>query len=370
MKQKSNFKKITEAVVKSVYYIIPFAITGGVLISLAYIIDFAISKNAVYGLGSENPVAVILKSLGSLTFSLMLPVMSSAIATELGGKKAFFAGLTGGFLAQNGATIFLVFGDTTAVSGFIGAIISGIFAGYITLFFSKMFGKIKGEFKNTAKNTILPVVSIALTGLVILILNPLTMLLNTLLSAMLMIVSKTNSVAFGAILGLMTAADMGGAFSKAAFIFAAASIASGEYTAMASVMAAGMTINLSIFLSSLMFKVKFSGKENGLAKANLLFGICGVSEGAIPVAAKSPVRVIPACAAGSAVSGAMSAGFGCTLIAPYGGLLVIPLVGRPLLFIVSVFTGTLVGALLLGLLKKEAKTEFTVPQKVEIEIEK
>lgn len=367
MKLKNIFKKITQAVVKSVYYIIPFAITGGVLISLAYITDFAISKNAVFGLGSENPVAVIFKSLGSLVFSLMLPVMSAVIAVELGGKPAFGAGITGGFLAQNGATIFLVFGDTTAVSGYIGAIFAGILGGYITLFSKKLFEKVKEEFKNTAKNVILPVVSITATGLVILAVNPLTKLVNTALSAMLMVISETNPVAFGAVLGLLSAADMGGAFSKAAFIFASASIASGEYTAMASVMAAGMTINLSIFLSSLIFRIKFSDKENGLAKANLLFGITGVNEGAIPIAAKSPARIIPACAAGSAISSALSAGFGCTLIAPYGGLLVIPLVGKPLLFLVSVLTGTLVGALLLGLLKKEAKTDFYVTEKVEIE---
>jgi len=351
-------KKTASAVIKSVYQIMPFAIAGGVLVSLSYIIDLIFGGEAIYGLGSENPVAVVLKSLGTLTFSLMLPVMSASIAVELSDKNAYTAGLVGGFLAQSGATLMLPFGDTTAVSGFIGAIFAGIIAGLFQRLLSN-------NIKNSLKVLALPVFSVLITGVVMLSVNPLVGFLNTGVSALLMVISEANPIAFGAILGALTALDMGGAFSKAAFIFATASIASGEYTAMASVVGASMTIPLSIALSSLIFKMKFTNKETKLARANIIFGLCSITEGAIPIAAKNPTRVIPACVIGAAISGGLSAGFGCTLIAPYGGLLIIPLVGRPVLFIISVITGTALGTVLLGLFKKEPEKQFSEPAKVE-----
>lgn len=359
MSRKEGFRKTAESVIKGVYFVIPFAVSGGILISISYVLDFIFGGDAIYGLGSENPIAVILKSLGTLVFSLMLPVLASAIAVDISDKGAFAAGLTGGVLAQNGATLMLPYGDTTAVSGFIGAILAGIVAGFMYKFFKNIFTKSEKAVLSVSKNLILPISSVLLTGLFMLSVNPLVGLLNTGLSAMLMVVSEANPVAFGAILGLMTAIDMGGAFSKAAFIFATAAIASGEYTAMAAVMSAGMAIPLSIALSAAVFKMKFSKKEAELAKANLLFGVLNITEGAIPIAAKNPTRVIPACAIGAAVSGALSAGFGCTLIAPYGGILVIPLIGRPVLFMISVFTGTVLGAVMIGIMKKEPKTQYT-----------
>lgn len=366
MSRNEGFKKTAAAVIKGVYFIIPFAVTGGVLVSLSYIIDLIFGGEAIYGLGSENPVAVMLKALGTLTFSLMLPVMASAIAVEISEKGAFAAGLVGGYLAQSGATFKLAYGDTTSVSGFIGAIISGIIAGYIFRFLKKLTLKSKGPVKHGFKNLVLPLGSVLLIGIFMLVTNPLTGLLNTGVSALLMVISEANPVAFGAVLGAMTAVDLGGAFSKAAFIFATAAIASGEYTAMAAVMSAGMAVPLSIALCAVIFKMKFTKKEAELAKANLLFGLFDITEGAIPIAAKNPTRVIPACTLGAAVSGALSAGFGCTLIAPYGGLLVIPLAGKPLFFLVSVFTGTILGAVILGIIKKEPKTQFSETAAIEV----
>ncbi|MBQ8572178.1 MAG: hypothetical protein IJ451_01775 [Ruminococcus sp.] len=364
---KNTIKRTAKSVVKGVYFIMPFAIAGGVLVSLSYVIDLILGGDAIYGLGSENPVAVLLKSLGTLTFSLMLPVLASAIATDVSDKGAFAAGLVGGYLAQNGATLMLPYGDTTAVSGFIGAILAGIVAGIIYKGLKMLFTERKVTVSHISKNLILPLGSVLATGIFMLSINPLVGLLNTGVSAMLMIISEANPVAFGAILGLMTAIDIGGAFSKAAFIFATAAIASGEYTAMAAVMSAGMTVPLSIALSSMIFRVKFSKKEAELAKANMIFGLFNITEGAIPIAAKNPTRVLPSCALGAVVSGALSAGFGCTLIAPYGGLLIIPLIGRPVLFVISVFTGTLLGAVMLGIFKKEPKTNFNEAVKIEIE---
>lgn len=356
-------KNVSGAVVKGVYFIIPFAVAGGILVSLSYIIDLIFGGEAIYGLGSENPVAVLLKSLGTLTFSLMLPVLASAVAVEISEKGAFAAGLVGGYLAQNGATLMLPYGDTTAVSGFIGAILAGVVAGFVYRGLKRLFKNAKESVRHVSKNLVFPLASVLVTGVFMLSVNPLVGLLNTGISALLMVISEANPVAFGAVLGAMTSIDMGGAFSKAAFIFATAAIASGEYTAMAAVMSAGMTVPLSIALCAAVFKMKFSKKEAELAKANLLFGVCNITEGAIPIAAKNPTRVIPACTFAAAVSGGLSAGFGCTLIAPYGGLLVIPLVGKPLFFVISVFTGTVAGAVILGIIKKEPKTEYEKPLK-------
>ncbi len=366
MSRGFGLKNISSATVKGVYFIIPFAVTGGVLISLAYITDMIFSSTAIYGLGSENPVAVILKSIGTLAFSFMLPVLAGAIATELSDKGAFMAGLAGGYLAQTGATLMLPFGDTTAVSGFIGAIFAGITSGIIYRALKKLFSKTRESYKHIVKNILMPFITLLITSALILSLNPVAGLLNTGLSAMLMVISEANPVAFGALLGIMTAIDMGGTFSKAAFIFATAGIASGEYTAMAAVTSAGMTVSLSIALCSVVFRIKFTKKEAELAKANILFGMLNITESAIPIAAKSPLRVIPACTIGAAISGALSAGFGCTLIAPFGGLLVIPLVGKPLFFVVSVLTGTLIGAVMLGIMKKEPKVSYKEAVKIEI----
>lgn len=367
MSKAKGLKNIYTAVLKGVNFIIPFAVTGGVLITLSYIIDMVFSKEALFGLGNENPAAVLLKSLGTLTFSLMLPVLSSVIAVELSDKGAFLSGLTGGFLAQSGATLMLPFGDTTAVSGVIGALLCGILAGYVYKALKNFTQKLNQTTRQGIKNTLLPLSSVLIVSLVLLCINPLIGLLNTGLSAMLMVISEANPIAFGAVLGIMTAVDFGGAFSKSAFIFATAAIASGEFTAMAAVMSAGMAVSLSVAICSLVFRIKFSQKEARLARYNLIFGFLDITEGVIPIALKNPVSVVPACTIGGAISGALSAGFGCTLIAPFGGFLVLPLVGKPLFFAVSVLTGSLVGAVILGIIKKEPKAKYTEPATIKIE---
>lgn len=361
MKEKGRlfFKNIRDCVIKGIYFIIPFAVTGGVLVSVSYIVDLIAGSDALHGLGRESTAAILINSIGNLTFSLMLPVLAASIATALSDKGAFAAGLVGGYLAQSGATLMLPFGDTTAVSGFIGAIGAGILAGISHKLIKKLFLKSSDAVKHMANTLIIPLASVLITGIIMLVLNPVVGLINTLISFLLMSISEASPILFGGILGAMMAVDLGGTLSKAAYIFATAAIASGEYTAMASVMSAGMTVPLSVALCASVFKVKFSKKESELAKANYLFGLCFVTEGVIPIAAKEPQRVIPACTIAAAVSGALSAGFGCTLIAPFGGILVIPLVGKPLLFIIATFTGVLVGTATLGIFKKEPKTRFT-----------
>ena len=359
MKKKiENFLfNIKTAIFKGIPKTIPFALCGGIFVSLSYIIDIIGGTDSVYGLGSTNPLAVILKSVGTLSFTLMLPYLSAVIASEIYRPSAFLTGLVAGFLAQQGSTLTLPFGDTTAVSGVLGAIGAGITAGYICKLTNLKQKENSFELSYSLRFFLSPILSVILTSFIILSLNPFVVFLNTALSAMLIVTREANPVLFGAILGIMASIDMGGAFNKAAFIFATAALASGEYTAMASVMAASMTVPLSLSLSTVVFKPKFTRREQELGKANILFGLCSVPEGAIPIAAKNPLRIVPALVFGAAVSSAMSAGFGCTLLAPFGGVLLLPITGRPLLFLLSVFTGTLVGAVTLGIFKKVPEKE-------------
>lgn len=354
---RSTFSGIKSAVIKGIQRIIPFAVCGGIFVSLSYIIDIFGAEDAVYGLGSTNPLAIISKSVGSLCFNLMLPVLSAFIAAEISKSSAFIAGLVGGFLAQQGSTLTLPYGDTTAVSGVLGAIGAGITAGLISKAFDFKRNGENADLSYSLRFFLSPLVSVIITSAIILCLNPFVGLLNTALSALLIFTREANPVLFGGILGFMASVDMGGAFNKAAFIFATAALTSGEYTVMASIMAASMTVPLSVALAGAVFRPKFTHREQVLCKANILFGLCSVPEGAIPIAAKSPVRVIPAMVSGAVVSSALSSGFGCTLLAPFGGVLLLPITGRPALFLLSVFTGTLVGAVALGLLKNEPEKE-------------
>ena len=354
-KMSSVYRKTAKAVVSGVYFIIPFAVSGGILISLAYITDSIFGADSVYGLGSALPFATILKSVGALAFSLMLPVLSGAVAVNLSDKGGFAPGIVAGSLAQNGASLELPFVDTRSASGVIGAITAGIAAGYIYKISKNIFKSAKGALRNSVKNMFLPILSVGISAFIILTINPFTGLVNTILSLMLLNLSKLNAVLFGMVLGAMTAVDMGGAFSKSAFIFATAAIASGEFTGMAAVMAAQICIPLSITLSSVIFTNKFTYRESELAKANLVFGVCGITEGSMPIMAKNPLRVIPGCVLAGAVSGGMSAGFGCTLISPFGGLLLLPVVGKPLMFLISVLAGVLAGSVAIGISKRECR---------------
>ena len=354
MKQRirNKFSDIRGAVTKGIQMTIPFAVCGGVFVSLSYIIDIFSGTDAVYGLGSTNPLAVIFKSVGTLSFSLMLPVLSASIAAEIHKPPAFIAGLVGGFLSLQGSTLTLPYGDTTTVSGVLGAMGAGVVAGLISKAMDIKRKEDVPDFSYSLRFFLSPLLSVIVTSLVIMSLNPFVGILNTALSALLIVTREATPVLFGAILGLMASVDMGGVFNKAAFIFATAALTSGEYTAMASIMAASMTVPLSVALSSAVFKPKFTRRERELGKANLLFGLCSVTEGAIPIAAVNPLRIVPSLASGAIVSSALSSGFGCTLLAPFGGVLLLPITGRPMLFLLSVFTGTLVGAVTLGIFKK------------------
>lgn len=332
-----------------VSHMLPFVVGGGILIALAFLIDgFSVDINALSAdmrsnFGSITPVAAAFKSIGNAAFGLMLPVLAGFIAMSIADRPGLAVGFVGGIMAANGK------------SGFLGALAAGFIAGYLILLLKKVFAKLPESIEKIAPVLLYPLFGILLMGLIMMyLIEPPVGALNTALNNALSSMGSTSRILLGIILGGMMAIDMGGPFNKAAYVFGTASIAAGNYDIMAAVMIGGMVPPCAIALATLLFKHKFTKEERDSGITNFIMGLAFITEGAIPFAAADPLHVLPACIAGSALSGALSMAFGCTLMAPHGGIFVFPVVGNALLYLFALVAGTIVGALLLGLLKKDA----------------
>ena len=292
--------------------------------------------------GSITPVAATLKSIGNLAFGFMLPVLAGFIAMSIADRPGLAVGFVGGAIAANGK------------SGFLGALVAGFLAGYLILLLKKLFGKLPEALEKIAPVLLYPVFGILIVGLVMtFVVEPPIGALNTALNTALTNMSGSSKVLLGIIVAGMMAVDMGGPFNKAAYVFGTASIAAGNYGIMAAVMIGGMVPPCAIALASLLFKDKFTKTERESAPTNFIMGLAFITEGAIPFAASDPLHVIPACVIGSGLAGALSMAFNCTLMAPHGGVFVFPVVGNPLMYLAALAVGTVVGALMLGVLKKK-----------------
>ena len=339
--------KVYVQLMNGVSHMLPFVVGGGILIALAFLIDgFAVDINALTeaeraNFGSITPVAATLKSIGGVAFGFMLPVLAGYIAESIADRPGLAVGFVGGAIAASGK------------SGFLGALLAGFIAGYLVLLLQKLFSKLPESIEKIAPVLLYPVFGILLIGLIMMfIVEPPIGALNTGLNTALTNMSGSSKILLGMILGGMMAIDMGGPFNKAAYVFGTASIAAGNYDIMAAVMVGGMVPPCAIALATILFKDKFTKEERESGPVNFIMGLAFITEGAIPYAASDPLHVLPACIAGSAVAGGMSMAFGCTLMAPHGGIFVFPVVGHALMYVVALVVGTLVGALLLGFLKK------------------
>lgn len=340
--------KIYTQLMNGVSHMLPFVVGGGILIAIAFLIDglnVDINSLAVAdrgNFGSITPIAAFFKNIGDTAFGFMLPVLAGFIAMAIGDRPALALGFVGGMLAANGK------------SGFLGALVAGFLAGYIIVLLRKLCDKLPQAVEKIAPVLIYPVVGILVMGLAMnFVVEPIMGGLNTLLNNGLASMGGSSKIILGLILGAMMAVDMGGPFNKAAYVFGTASIASGNYDIMAAVMIGGMTPPCAIALSTLLFKNKFTKEERESGPANFIMGLAFITEGAIPFAAADPIRVLPACIVGSGVAGALSMLFKCTLMAPHGGIFVFPVVGNGLMYLVALVVGTIVSAILLGLLKKK-----------------
>ena len=340
--------KIYTQLMNGVSHMLPLVVGGGILIALAFLIDgLSVDLNSLpadqrANFGTITPVAAVLKNIGGTAFGFMLPILAGFIAMAIGDRPALAVGLVGGMIAANGK------------SGFLGALFAGFLAGYLILGLRKICDKLPEALEKIAPVLIYPVVGILVMGLCMtFVVEPLMGGLNTGLNNALTGMGNTSKVILGLILGGMMAIDMGGPFNKAAYVFGTASIAAGNYDIMAAVMIGGMTPPCAIALASLLFKNKFTKEEREAAPTNFIMGLAFITEGAIPFAASDPLHVLPSCIIGSAVAGAVSMMFDCTLMAPHGGIFVFPVVGNTMAYVAALVAGTLISAVLLGVLKKK-----------------
>lgn len=332
-----------------VSHMLPFVVGGGILIAIAFLIDgLAVDINALSeaergNFGSITEAAAFFKGIGDVAFKFMLPVLAGYIAMAIGDRPALALGFVGGMLASNGK------------SGFLGALAAGFLAGYVILALRKACDKLPDALEKIAPVLIYPVVGILLMGVAMqFVIEPIMGAINTGLNNGLESMSGSSKILLGIILAAMMSIDMGGPFNKAAYVFGTAQIAAGNYDIMAAVMIGGMVPPCAIALATLLFKNKFTKEERQNGPVNFLMGLSFITEGAIPYAAADPLHVIPACAIGAGVAGALSMAFNCTLMAPHGGIFVVAVMGNPIMYLVALAVGTVVAALLLGVFKKKA----------------
>lgn len=341
--------KVYKHLMNGVSHMLPFVVGGGILIAIAFLIDgLLVDMNALdaaarSNFGTITPAAAMFKQIGGVAFGFMLPVLAGYIAMAIGDRPALALGFVGGMMASSGT------------SGFLGALVAGFAAGYIILGLRKACEKLPEALEKIAPVLIYPVVGILAMGLLMLfIVEPIMGTVNMALNNGLASMGGSSKLILGMILGGMMAIDMGGPFNKAAYVFGTAAIAAGNYDIMASVMIGGMVPPCAIALATLLFKDKFTKEERESGPTNFIMGLAFITEGAIPFAAADPIHVLPACIVGSGLAGALSMAFGCTLMAPHGGIFVVPVMGNALLYLVAVVIGTVVSAVLLGVLKKKA----------------
>ena len=348
--QESIGRQIYKHLMNGVSYMLPFVIGGGILIALAFLLD-DYSLNPA-GFGSNTPIAAWFKSIGDIAFQFMLPILSAYIATSIADRPGLLAGFIGGYIASLGSTFADPSGMETVSAGFLGALASGFLAGYLILGLKTLCAYLPEALEGIKPVLIYPVVGLILIGIVMCTINPFMASINTVFTNGLNSMGGTSKILLGFLLGGMMAADMGGPINKAAYVFGTASLASGGFDIMAAVMAGGMVPPLITALSTTFFKNKFTAEERKSGFINYIMGLCFITESAIPFAAADPLRVLPACIAGSATAGGISMLMNCTLRAPHGGIFVLPVIGNPFGYILALLAGSVVGSILLGILKK------------------
>ena len=349
--KESAAHKIYTQLMNGVSHMLPFVVGGGILIAIAFLIDgLNVDINALpadqrSNFGTITPIAAMFKNIGGVAFGLMLPVLAGFIGMAIGDRPALALGFVGGMMAANGK------------SGFLGALVAGFLAGYLILGLRKICDKLPDAIEKLAPVLIYPVVGILIMGLAMnFVVEPIMGGINTGLNNFLSGMGDSSRIVLGLILGGMMAIDMGGPFNKAAYVFGTAAITAGNYDIMAAVMIGGMTPPCAIALATMLFKNKFTKEERDAGPTNFIMGLAFITEGAIPFAASDPLHVLPSCIIGSALAGALSMAFHCTLMAPHGGIFVFPVVGNAVMYLVALVAGTVVSALLLGVLKKKVTT--------------
>lgn len=357
-------RQLYKHLMNGVSHMLPFVVAGGIFIAIAFLIDAASGVQAAgnSAFGTVNPVAAWFKNIGGYAFNFMIPILAGFIAQSIADRPGLLVGFVGGFLATNGATFVDPGAAATIPSGFLGALLAGFAGGYLMLALEKLCDKLPNALEGIKPVLLYPLAGLGIVAVMMCAVNPIMGLVNTgLNSGLTWLHEHELGIVLGCILGAMMSIDMGGPFNKAAYVFGTGmlttaatdpTVATVAYQIMASVMIGGMVPPLAIALSTTFFKSRWTAEERKNGVVNYVMGLSFITEGAIPYAASAPLKVIPSCAIGSAVAGGLSWLFGCTLMAPHGGVFVVATIGNPLLYLLALAIGSVVGMILLTIMKR------------------
>jgi len=344
-------RQVYKHLMEGVSHMLPFVVAGGIFIALSFLIDTISGISPEEGIGGATPVAAWFNGIGGISFGFMLAILGGYIGRSIADRPGLLVGFVGGAMAAAGCTFAEPAGQAVS-AGFLGALLAGFVGGYFMLWIEKVCEHIPQALDGMKPMLIYPLIGLAFIGLFMCAVNPIMIIINQAISDFLNSLGNAKII-LGILLGGMMAIDMGGPINKAAYLFGTASLANGDYDMMAAVMIGGMVPPLAIALACAVFKDRWTETELKSAPVNWIMGLSFITEGAIPYAAADPLRVIPACVVGSATAGAISMAFGCTLMAPHGGIFVFAVVGNWPMYVVALVVGTVVGALMLRILKKK-----------------
>ena len=344
-------RKLYKHLMNGVSNMLPFTVAGGIFIALAFLIDSLGGAPQDKDFGTHLAAAAWFKTIGGYAFNFMIPILAGYIGKSIADRPGLLVGMAGGAMAVSGATFASPAGDVP--SGFLGALLAGFIGGFLMLMLEKACDKMPKALNGIKPVLIYPLGGLGMVAIMMCAINPIMGLLNEGLSNFLSNMGDSSKILLGCVLGAMMSIDMGGPFNKAAYVFGTAAIASGNFDIMAAVMIGGMVPPISIALATTFFKNRFTEDERKNGPVNYIMGLSFITEGAIPYAAADPGRVIPACMLGAAAAGGLSMAFGCTLRAPHGGIFVFPVVGNPVMYVLALVVGSLIGMVMLALLKKK-----------------
>lgn len=344
-------QRIYKDLMNGVSHMLPFVIAGGIMIAISFMIDnfMGVPHDALSQLGSYHDQAQWFNQIGQAAFGFMLPVLAGFIASSIADRPGLVVGFAAGALANAGG------------AGFLGALIGGFLAGYVILFLRKVFSKLPKSLDGIKTILFYPFFGLLIAGFLMLLINIPMSAINTALNDFLNSLGGTNAALLGALLAGMMATDLGGPINKAAYVFGTATLATtvaeGGSIVMAAVMAGGMVPPLAVFVATRLFKNKFTKEEQDAGITNIVMGLSFVTEGAIPFAASDPLRAIPSFLIGSTITGGFVGGLGIRLMAPHGGIFVVPLLNHPLMYLLLIAIGAIISGVIFGLLKKKPRKD-------------
>lgn len=338
-------RSIYKNLMNGVSHMLPFVVAGGVLIAISFAIWGVYSFDPAHE--QYNATAAMLKSVGDAAMGMMVPILSAYIAEGIAKRPGLVVGFVGGLVAMAGGT------------GFLGGILSGFLGGYIVVLLQKVFKVLPKSLDGLKAIFLYPVIGVAIIGVIMSLLADPMNAINQGMMDFLASFENSNPLILGIIVGCMSAFDMGGPVNKAAYVTGTALLAQGNTTFMAGVSAACIAPPLITGFATLFFGKYFETTERNAGLVNFILGSTHITEGAIPFAAKDPLRVLPIMMLGSSIAAVLTYMFGVQVPAPHGGFLVLPVVTGKLQWVLAILAGAIVGGILLGLLQKNRAQKAT-----------